>query len=485
MHVAVINNNIEIIRLLLCNKADVMVRDDFDRTPLHYIKGERATRLLLKYISPKQTNLLKYISCKQTNLRFFSTVLRPLCFNITLQTSLRNIFRDFVNIPDREGNTPLHCVLKRSLLEQERNDCIQTLREHGALTDVFNDSGTLTLQLTSKRLDMIGVNPKTRFKNTKSSRLHFHLDIFICSMNNSATSRQLIMSHLLCIVSMFVLWLLTLSSIFSFGDFERDVQNSVSCVGQVEEYDSITLVKMTRSIYLILITSPFLLLLSITKLSVFLGRKLLSVEILGCCSLILLGLFAYVPYVYNHVWGIMFFVIFCSLKLIMSILYNVVRVRSSFVYVALWVFILIVTIVSGLNAVMSKYLLYTVHDLNSLTITASNCTEFSSVNISCTLFANNITYKHVIDFSAHCLTDPTLPSYNGTYGTLTVESELIDLSNLSFYLFSFCVAFWLHAICTYCLLDSLSLVFVKVNKDLIPVFIYMYILGIGMILPLL
>lgn len=47
VHVAVINNNIEILSLLLRNKAKVKVLDDFDRTPLHYSKSERATKLLL------------------------------------------------------------------------------------------------------------------------------------------------------------------------------------------------------------------------------------------------------------------------------------------------------------------------------------------------------------------------------------------------------------------------------------------------------
>ncbi|CAC5395167.1 unnamed protein product [Mytilus coruscus] len=42
VHLAVINNNIDMLSLLLRNKAEVKVRDDIYRTPLHYTTSESA-----------------------------------------------------------------------------------------------------------------------------------------------------------------------------------------------------------------------------------------------------------------------------------------------------------------------------------------------------------------------------------------------------------------------------------------------------------
>ncbi|XP_052079120.1 uncharacterized protein LOC127717492 [Mytilus californianus] len=49
VHLAVINNGIDILSLLLRNKASVKARDNLGRTPLHYTTSESAKRLLLTY----------------------------------------------------------------------------------------------------------------------------------------------------------------------------------------------------------------------------------------------------------------------------------------------------------------------------------------------------------------------------------------------------------------------------------------------------
>ncbi|CAG2238415.1 unnamed protein product [Mytilus edulis] len=65
VHLAVINNNIKILSLLFRNGGKVKVCDDFDRTPLHYTKSDRATKLLLSYTCQN-----KYFdSCRSTEGR--------------------------------------------------------------------------------------------------------------------------------------------------------------------------------------------------------------------------------------------------------------------------------------------------------------------------------------------------------------------------------------------------------------------------------
>lgn len=370
IHIAAINNNIELISLLLRHKAEIKILDHFDRTPLHYIKSESATKLLLTYSSHKH-----HLEDSRNAKKYGKT----LYYNITLQTSLRKFSRDLVNMPDREGNTPLRCVMKNRILKEESN----ALQDHGALTYLFNDTKT-------SRLHMMMANPYERFEDMKS--IEMYLYTFNNIMNNSAP-RQLIIYHVCYVVVLFFLFFLSIAApvVALIVCFEREGQNSVYCIGNVEEYDNITLVQMTRSLYVILFTLPFLWLLSISKLSVFLWRKLLFVQLLGCGSLILLGVSTYVPLVFCRMWGLLFFLIFCLIHLLMSIMYNVVRVRSSLVCSALWLFIIIVTLVPGLYAVIANYLLYTEQNLDTLKITVSNCTDFSSVNITCTSLANNIT----------------------------------------------------------------------------------------------
>ncbi|CAC5357679.1 unnamed protein product [Mytilus coruscus] len=148
VHLAVITNNIDILSILLRNKAEVKVRDVFDRTPLHYITSESATKILLTHTSRNQRietnrNAGEEIEYTKTPISSFGVM----CFNITLKTSFRNVFRDCVNMPDREGNTPLHSVIKRRLLKEESSICIETLLEYGANPYLLNDSNTSALEL--------------------------------------------------------------------------------------------------------------------------------------------------------------------------------------------------------------------------------------------------------------------------------------------------------------------------------------------------
>ncbi|XP_063426193.1 uncharacterized protein LOC134709994 isoform X1 [Mytilus trossulus] len=154
VHIAVINNNIEILSLLLRNKADVKVRDDFDRTPLHYATSERATTLLLSHSSKNQClvtnqNANEMREYENSPRSVFSTI----CYNFTLKTAFRNVCRDFVNLPDSAGNTPLHSVLNNGLFEEERSNCIKTLLHNGANPYLFNDMSISASELIDSSCD--------------------------------------------------------------------------------------------------------------------------------------------------------------------------------------------------------------------------------------------------------------------------------------------------------------------------------------------
>ncbi|XP_063411594.1 uncharacterized protein LOC134694512 [Mytilus trossulus] len=156
VHLAVINNNIDILSMLLRNKAEVKVRDDFDKTPLHYTTSERATKLLLNHSSKTQclaTN--RNVNEMREYERAPLSVFRTTCFNFTLKTAFRHVCREYINMPDSAGNTPLHSVLNSCLLKEERNhhDCIETLLENGANPYLFNDMSISALQLIDSCCD--------------------------------------------------------------------------------------------------------------------------------------------------------------------------------------------------------------------------------------------------------------------------------------------------------------------------------------------
>ncbi|CAG2198535.1 unnamed protein product [Mytilus edulis] len=154
VHLAVINNNIEILSILLRNRVDVNVRDDFDRTPLHYTTSESAIELLLTQSFQSQCFATKL---NANDFRVYEipriSVFKTTCLNIIVHTAFRNFCRDFVNVPDSEGNTPLHSVITRCLLKQQSSDCIETLLENGANPCLFNDMGISALELIGSYSD--------------------------------------------------------------------------------------------------------------------------------------------------------------------------------------------------------------------------------------------------------------------------------------------------------------------------------------------
>lgn len=102
-----------------------------------------------------------------------------------------------------------------------------------------------------------------------------------------------------------------------------------------------------------------------------------------------------------------------------------------------------------LSALLPK--LYTEHDINTLNITSLNCTELSYVsNISCTSLVYNMTYKNGVNCSVHCHTVPNITSYYDTHGTLVVESERLDLSQIVS-----CHLLGLHFICAHCFINCI------------------------------
>ncbi|CAG2205940.1 unnamed protein product [Mytilus edulis] len=65
-----------------------------------------------------------------------------------------HIGRDFINMPDWKGNTPLHSFLNR-LDEDESSDCIKILLENGANPYLCNDDGTFALDLIKSSCDLV------------------------------------------------------------------------------------------------------------------------------------------------------------------------------------------------------------------------------------------------------------------------------------------------------------------------------------------
>ncbi|CAG2224311.1 unnamed protein product [Mytilus edulis] len=213
VHLAVIMNNIEIVSLLLRNKADVKVIDDMYRTPLHYTTNDKATKLLLKYNSPKkwpESLRNEYINKYEgSSISAFRTT----CFNLTLQTAFRFVFRDFVNLQDKNGNTPLHCVIERDLLNLGGIDLIETLIKNGANPYLFNNRCISAVELFENRDDTNNLLPST------------------------AKHRQLIQNFHKGFASVTFLLALTFLVIFYFLMISAESKSELHCVGEVTETD--------------------------------------------------------------------------------------------------------------------------------------------------------------------------------------------------------------------------------------------------------
>ncbi|CAC5380384.1 unnamed protein product [Mytilus coruscus] len=233
VHMAVINNNIEILSLLLSYKAKVKVFDVFNRTPLHYTKSESVTKLLLTQTIRKQclgTN--RNVEEGEEYDKMQMSAFRTMCCNITLHNSFRNICRDFVNMPDWEGNTPLHSVIKRCISKEETIDCVETLIVNGANPFLFDGIGTSALSLIKRSCDTVKY------------------------INNSAKYKQSIQKTCKEFASvMFILMTVTFGLAIHLSSLIRkERKNAFFCVEQFSEFGDITLVQVTRSINVILLT---------------------------------------------------------------------------------------------------------------------------------------------------------------------------------------------------------------------------------------
>lgn len=221
---------------MLRNKAKVKVLDDFDRTPLHYSKSERATTLLLTQSSRNK--------CFETNRNAEEgngynkkalSAFKTMRCNILLQTAFRVAFCKLVNMPDKEGNTPLHSVIKSQQSNEESSDCIKTLLHNGADPYLCNESGFSVFEC----IDCSSDTPKY--------------------IEYSAKYKQSIeKAHKVFALVMLTLILLTIGQpTYLSIMISQESQSAVRCVGQLEESGNITLVPLKRSLYVILLIIVF------------------------------------------------------------------------------------------------------------------------------------------------------------------------------------------------------------------------------------
>lgn len=463
VHLAVIQNDIDILSLLLRNKANIKVRDDFYRTPLHYTTSKSAIKLLYSHNSHTKRQPYE----KREYTKALLSTLKTTCFNITLQTAFRDVFRDFVNLPDKEGNTPIHSVIMRSLSTEESSDCIETLLQHGANPYLLNDRCISPIELID------------RYCNT---------DKYI---NTSAKHSQSIQNtHKVFLLVAFILIAVTYSLLRSFiSVVGKESTNEFNCVGQVAESGNVSLVQVTRSIY-VLLTSVLFWLLSLISFnkshSVLLQRCVLMMVSVGCVSLLLFGSIAYCQTIntFEYINLIISIVVACrvTVELILHLAHiltymHLKHMKSFQLALILILFCLstsIIVIYCVTRPAEDKHYHFnfsTMRVMHTLNITALNCTELTSVNIACTSLVYNITYKNGINFLVQCRQDPNITSFNGT---LTVESELTDWSEIGLV-----SLFWSHAICAYCFILCFS-IFVKRSSFLCIFTIIPYLDGFAL-----
>ncbi|XP_063418330.1 uncharacterized protein LOC134701116 [Mytilus trossulus] len=448
VHLAVMKSNIEILSILLRNKGKVKVRDVFDRTPLHYIMDESTTRLLIIHSSRNQQS--KTNGNAEDGREYdqsSKSAFKVMCFNIALKTWLRNVGRDFVNMPDIYGNTPLHSLVIRSLSKEKTIECRKTLLQNGANPYIVNESNIDALKL-------------------------IHNCETVNYINNDEKYRQSIMKSYFyfTIVTMF-LFAVTMGLIVHISyEFTTESDNVYNCVGQtIEKSGIITLVQVSRNLKVVIPTVGMLWISSIIIFNMRCSNLLrgsfllLYVVILTCGLYILFGELVYIQTIYRFMLVLVYGVMLCIfLTKWMTCIqhFAVVTLHVEYEKISLHMMVIIMSVLGVLSGLccfcefMGKQYdnLYTVHNQNTLIITAFNCTEFSYVDISCISLANNITYKNGVDFSVQCRTIPNITSYNGTHGTLTVDSGVIDLREqvLMFLLF---LIFLIHNACVLFLLN--------------------------------
>ncbi|XP_063407139.1 uncharacterized protein LOC134690906 [Mytilus trossulus] len=442
VHLAVIKDNIEMLSLLLRNKADVNVRDNFYRTPLHYTKSANATHLLLTHSS--QRNCFESIRNTYDNGEYGKTPItafRTTCFNIAGQTAFRFYLHDFVNVQDKDGNTPLHSIIKRRLSIQDSNDCIETLIANGANPYLFNNSCMSALEL----IDCVDTNTH---------------------ILSSTTHRQLIQNlhKLFALVTL----LITISLIvFDNWMMNEENEHELHCVGEGTESTNITLVQVTRSMFVLLSVAVYWSFSLITFDMRYSFEQWLPFLILisyGSGFFILYGTFLYIETIEKFEFMFRMLLLTFAFRLLISVerlVQSVLMKRHSLRLDIFMVCALSIVLIGGAFNKDHHYFydISTNRVIYTLNITSNNCTELSSVNISCTSLDYNISYRSGVDFSVQCLNDPntTSSSYNGT---LIVESEFINWMEIGIL-----SIFWSHIICAYCFLHCLSII-VKIHETL-------------------
>ncbi|XP_071137098.1 uncharacterized protein [Mytilus edulis] len=426
VHLAVAHNYTKILSLLLRNGGKVRVHDDFDRTPLHYTKSDCAIKYLLSH-SCQNNYFGNCRSAEEGNgyTRNARSAFRTVWSNISQHTALGGVCRNFVNMPDKEGNTPLHSVIKRSLSEKVKRDCIKTLLHNGADPYLCNESGLSVFEIIDCSSEA------TKY------------------INYSETYRKLIeKTHAVFALAMLTLIALTIAIPLYVSIFiSQESQNSVYCIGQVAESGAIILEPTKLSKYVIWLSIVLFLSLSITfktNFSVSFKRIFRIFVLIGCGVLIYQGEIFYIHFIYKF----MYFAIYIVIRLILLIHVASYVFTLSYMHIPSWagitgigillfmiiiVFDLLVYVTYTAIVIPSESLSYsqssTIPEMNILKITSSNCIEFSLENITCMSQAYNNTYQNGVDFSVQCHTDPNITSYKGT---LAAELGYTDWQEIGF-----------------------------------------------------
>ncbi|XP_063442698.1 uncharacterized protein LOC134722999 [Mytilus trossulus] len=472
VHLAVMNNNTEILSVLLCNKAEVNVRDVLDRTPLHYTTSESVTKLLLTHTYQNQCIKPNQITDEMRDYEIKPmSAFRSMCSNLTLQNSFRNVCRDFVNSPDREGNTPLHSVVNRCRLTEESQSCIDTMIMNGANPYLSNDSGFSAFELIKSNCDTSKyINNYAKYEKLGGKIYKVFASVMFC----------------LLVVTFVVT--VQLSSII-----RNEVLEGYFCNGQVVESSNSTI-----RISVIIHTIPFIWLLLITfymRYSDLLQQCFCLcalLVVLGCVLSLLFGAFEYIQIICRFMY-LMFiaFLIFSMNFKFMAACTSVPFVRWNkgkvvFLIISATQFILLFLLLTLLSATSDLKFddFYNMINIQTLNKIVFNCIEYSPANISCTSLTYNGTYDDVVDFSVQCFTDSNITSYNGTYGTPIVEPGYIDWSEIGL-VSLFCFNFSLNATCAYCLFHCILVPVMKMfkGKSMYPIvylvqwifYVYIYI----------
>ncbi|KAI6170950.1 DH domain-containing protein [Aphelenchoides bicaudatus] len=138
LHIAVANNNLEIVKILLENGAKVNIADNDRGSPLHYTcyngNVECAKLLLDNRANPnamdKEYATPLHYACQKGNID---------CIKLLLTTKIN------INATDNNGTTPLHIVCDAGYL-----DCCKTLLDAGADVNIVDECHFTPLHYTGQ-----------------------------------------------------------------------------------------------------------------------------------------------------------------------------------------------------------------------------------------------------------------------------------------------------------------------------------------------